>query len=107
LSVTVLTGYNSANLEAMGIKITHCKAEFYEIGLSEILSNSGNVLRVYDKERTMCDIIKKRNELDVSLFNNAIREYAFRSDKKLNNLFHYAKEMNMEKTVRKTIEILL
>ncbi|MCR4594019.1 MAG: type IV toxin-antitoxin system AbiEi family antitoxin domain-containing protein, partial [Clostridiales bacterium] len=46
LSVTVLTGYNSANLEAMGIKITHCKAEFYEIGLSEILSNSGNVLRV-------------------------------------------------------------
>ncbi|MCR5150056.1 MAG: abortive phage infection protein [Clostridiales bacterium] len=106
-SVTVPNGYNSVNLDKMGINIIHCTNKFYDIGLSDIASNYGNMLRVYDKERTICDIIRKRKTIDISVFNYSVREYAKSGDKRLNTLMNYAKKMNIEKSVRNTLEILL
>ncbi len=107
VSVTVERTYNTKSLSDIGIKINYCKTELYNLGLTELISNHGNLLRVYDKERTICDIIKKRKNTDVSVFNFAIREYIKSNEKKLQTLMDYAEKMNMEKDLRNTLEILL
>ena len=107
VSVTVCRTYNSKSLIAAATCINYCPVGIYNLGLAEISSNYGNPLRIYDRERTVCDIIKKRKSIDASVFNYAIREYVKSNDKKLNTLMDYAKKMNIEKTVRNTMEILL
>lgn len=40
------------------------KEKYYGVGVKEVCSSLGNMLRVYDEERTFCDLIRKRNTLD-------------------------------------------
>lgn len=64
------------------------------------------MLTVYDMERTVCDILRKRSKLDISVFNYAIRTYMDRKNKNLIQLAEYAKIMRLEKKIRETMGIL-
>ena len=77
------------------------------MGLIYIDSPFGMKLRVYDKERTICDIIKNKNKIDREIFAKAIQQYSKLKDKDLNKLMKYAKKMNILKKVREYMEILL
>ena len=57
-------------------------------------------------ERTICDIIRKRADMDISAFNYAIVEFMKRKDKNLNRLMEYAKTMRLEKKIRETMGVL-
>lgn len=106
LSVTVPAKYNTKELIASGVNIGYVKNEWYEIGVSEVLSPEGNKLRAYDPERTICDIIRKKNEMDISAFNYAINEYMRNNGKDLNKLMKYAQELKIEKTLRTIMGVL-
>ena len=71
-----------------------------------MLSPAGYSLAVYDMERTICDSIRKRSEMDVSAFNYAVTGYMKRKDKNLNRLMEYAKAMRLEKKIRETMGVL-
>ena len=71
-----------------------------------MLSPGGYPVSVYDMERTVCDIIRKRSEMDVSAFNYALTEYVKRKEKNLNRLMEYAKAMRLEKKIRETMGVL-
>ena len=53
-------------------------------------------IKVYDKERTICDIVKNRNNMDMEIFSKAIKNYIKSDNKKLNKLMKYAKEIKFE-----------
>ena len=36
---------------------------FYDLGITETQSPQGAVIRLYDKERCLCDLIKDRNRM--------------------------------------------
>ena len=57
-------------------------------------------------ERTICDIIRKRADMDIFAFNYAIVEFMKRKDKNLNRLMGYAKTMRLEKKIRETMGVL-
>ena len=40
-------------------------------------------VKVYNLERTICDIIRDRNKIDLQIFNTAINEYMRRKDNNL------------------------
>ena len=64
------------------------------------------MLNVYDIERTICDVIRKRREIDASVFNYALVGYMKRKDKNLNRLMEYAETMRLEKKIRETMGVL-
>lgn len=106
LTVTVPANYNSPTLAKKGIKIVYVKNEWHMLGVCQVLSPSGHPLSVYNMERTVCDIIRKRSDMDVSAFNYALTAYMKRRDKDMARLMEYAKTMRLEKKLRETMGVL-
>ena len=67
----------------------------------------GMKIKVYDIERTICDIIKNKNKMDAEIFSKSLKEYAKSKDKNLSKLTKYARTMNIENKVREYMEVLL
>ena len=53
----------------------------YEVGLTETKTPAHNTVRVYNRERTLCDILKKSNQIDIQLITQAFKEYTMLPDK--------------------------
>ncbi len=105
--ITVPRNYNANNFRKKGYKIFTVSDELLKLGESNVKTNFGNEVKVYDIDRTICDIIKMKEKMDIQIFQTAIKEYMQNKTKNLNNLMIYAKKMNIEKKVRMYTEILL
>lgn len=106
-SVTVPRGYNSKMLREKGYHVYTQQPDLYCIGITSIKDDFGNIVPVYDMERTICDIIKKKKQIDIQIFQTALKEYVLKKNKNLHNLMKYAKQLNVEEQVRNYIEVLL
>jgi predicted transcriptional regulator of viral defense system len=106
-SVTVPSGYNATSLKASGAKVFFVKRELFGVGMTTVKSSNGNDVQAYDLERTICDIVRSRNQMDVQFFNEALKRYAGRKDKNLDLLFHYTGQFKMQNIVRHYLEVLL
>ncbi|MBR4261194.1 MAG: type IV toxin-antitoxin system AbiEi family antitoxin domain-containing protein [Clostridia bacterium] len=78
----------------------------FEIGLTTKELEDGTTIRLYDMERTICDIIRDRNKIDSQIFNTALKEYMNRKDKNLNKLYEYAKQFSILKILKMYLEVL-
>ncbi len=58
-------------------------------------------------ERTVCDILRDRNNQDIAIVSEAIKRYIRKPDKDLNNLMKYAAHLRIEKILRNYLEVLL
>ncbi|WP_028828801.1 type IV toxin-antitoxin system AbiEi family antitoxin domain-containing protein [Proteocatella sphenisci] len=105
LSVTVPYGYNASNLKCQGIKVHKVKKELHELGVIEMKTMFDRPIRVYDKERTICDIICNRNNMDISILNDALKRYMRNKEKNINQLLKYAKELRIYNITRKYAEM--
>ena len=107
LSVTVAAGYNPAGLVKQGVRVYKVKQDWYELGVCRKESPSGHLVRLYDMERTICDLIRRRSEIEVSVFKYALNQYSKQKNKNLDRLGIYAQAMRLEKQVRNYMEVLL
>lgn len=106
-SVTIPAGYNGTRLREAGVKVYAIKKELHNLGVSELKTSYGRIVKVYDKERTICDIIRNRNNMDIAILNEAIKGYLNNKDRNIPLLLRYAKELDVQKILRKYMEILL
>ena len=106
-TVTVPRGYNSSHIKSQGIRVIHSKPDWYNVGVISIETNFGNEIMVYDKERTICDIIRAKKEMEIQTFQTALREYMDGKDKNLGNLMKYANTFGIESLVRTYTEVML
>lgn len=80
--------------------------KYLDIGVKEI-ENSGVKIHIYDKERTICDVLRYVNKLDKEVFNNAILHYIRDKDKNINKLLEYANKLRVTKKVKTYVEVWL
>ncbi len=106
-SITVKTGYNPTRLKDDGIKVFTIKTELHEVGLSIARTSFGHNVPVYDKERTICDVLRSRSQIEIQTFQDALKAYVQRKDKDLRTLMHYAKLFRVEKILRQYLGVLL
>lgn len=105
--VTVPTGYNPTRLKEDGFTVFTIKRELHEIGVTKIETMFGNSVTVYDMERTICDCLRSRNNLDITVVMDAIKRYVKRKDKNLNKLMQMAETFKVSKLLRGYLEVLL
>lgn len=105
--VTVPTGYNPTRLREHGLKVFTIKRELHEIGVAKLTTMFGNSITAYDMERTICDCLRSRNDLDIAVVTDAIKRYAKRKDKNLNKLMLMAETFKVTKLLRSYMEVLL
>lgn len=79
--------------------------DIYKLGIKEVKTMFGNVVRTYDEERTICDVIKYRDKYDGEIFIKAIKFYV-RTINNQSKLFKYARELNIEKKVYEIMEVV-
>ena len=58
-------------------------------------------------ERTICDILRDRNNQDPAVVNDSIKRYLNKKDKDLNKLMKYAGLLRVENVIRLYLEVLL
>ncbi|HIR91817.1 MAG TPA: type IV toxin-antitoxin system AbiEi family antitoxin domain-containing protein [Candidatus Egerieimonas intestinavium] len=106
-TVTVKTGYNPTRLKAEGIQVFTIKEELHDVGLTTAQTPFGHTVPAYDMERTICDLVRSRNSMEMQTFQGALKMYARRKDKNLRTLMRYAKLFRVEKLLRQYLEVLL
>lgn len=106
-SVTFITGTNTARLSKEGIKTYKIKPELFEVGLINADSPSGHSVRVYNAERTICDLFRSRRSIETQELQAAVKNYVNQKDKNIPLLMRYAKSFSVEKTARQYLEVLL
>lgn len=106
-SVTVPYGYNATHLRNKGVKVYTVKKPLHQMGVMELKTLYGRPIKAYNKERTICDIIRNRNKMDIAILNEAIRKYLDTKDKNIPLLLRYAEKLDVQNVVRKYLEILL
>ena len=89
------------------LKVHYIKKELHQLGLTKLKLNDDLEIKVYNIERTICDIIRDRNKIDPQIFNNAMKEYLKRKDKNLKRLYEYARKFKIDKILEKYMEVLL
>lgn len=106
-TVTVPTGYNATKLKEDGFSVFTIKRELHEIGVTKLTTMFGNSVIAYGLERTICDCLRSRNQLDIAIVTDAIKRYALRKDKNLNTLMQMAEMFRVAKPLRSYMEVLL
>ena len=64
-------------------------------------------VRIYDRDRTICDVLRNMNKMDKEIFNKAIQGYVKDPKKNIPNLMEYAKVLRMQKRVKELIGVWL
>lgn len=88
------------------IKLFYFSDKNYYPGITE-LSIEGNIVKIYDIEKTICDVTKYRNKIGKNIFNEVLKEYVKREDVNINKILDYAKKMNSYKVLKESLELLI
>jgi predicted transcriptional regulator of viral defense system len=106
LSLTVPTEYNVSDLITAGHKVYFMHRTKYAIGIIESKTMLGNKIKIYDAERTVCDLFSARYAGDPYIALESLKSYLQSSEKDLHKLMDYAKQLGVEKTLREKIEVM-
>lgn len=78
----------------------------FPVGITET-EIEGTKVRIYDRERTICDCLTHRNKMDAEVFNNAIRGYLKDPQRNESCLGKYAVILRVQRKVREVLGIWL
>jgi predicted transcriptional regulator of viral defense system len=106
-TMTFPFGYNTGNVKKHGVIPKVCTVDVYTLGIMEISSPSGNMLKTYNVERTLCDIAKETHHADIQVINQVMKEYALSREKNIAKLMSYAEKLRVTPKVLRYMEVLL
>ena len=106
-SATVPSGYKVVGDVADRFKIYYIKKELHELGVETIISTYGNPIRIYNIERTICDLIRSRNRFDVQIFHDALKRFAKLKSVDYSLLMAYASKFKIAAVLKNYLEVLL
>ena len=106
-SMTFPPGYNTTALNSENVKYYRVKDDLYELGIITAKSPGCNNVRLYNAERTLCDILKGRSNTEIQIVTDAFKRYARLNRKDIPLISEYAKLLRVEKKLRSYLEVLL
>lgn len=105
--ITVPYNYSGNLLNNANISLRYVKNDIFELGMIDIKTINELIVKCYDLERTICDIIKDKNRMDKEIYSKALKEYARNKNKDILKLVKYAKKLDIEDEVAELMEVLL
>ena len=94
------------NIDYPFIKPYYVVPDLLNLGLCE-QSIDGNKVKMYDKERVICDCLRYRNKMDKEIFNKAIQNYVSDTAKSIPKLMEYASKLRCTTLVKNLIGVWL
>lgn len=106
-SITIPSNTSLPNSLTDECRCYYIKPELHLTGVIEKKNTMGNVVRCYNAERTICDILRSRNRIDEETVISAVKNYAALQNKDLNRLAVYASTFGVSKELKRYMEVLL
>lgn len=106
LAVSKDSGKSRFKIDYPFVKPYYVEPSMLELGLT-IGNIDGHSIRVYDKERVICDCLRYRNKMDKEIFNKAIQSYILDVGKSIPKLMEYAKLLRVKKIAKDLIGVWL
>lgn len=104
--MTFPASYNTSSVKDE-IIAHRVKKELYEHGIIRVKTPSGNEVKAYCIEHTLCDILQVRYAIDIQVVTDAFKRYSKYRGKNLPLLSEFAKMSRVEAKVRQYLEVLI
>jgi hypothetical protein len=89
-----------SGIDAVAGAVEHGSADYGNCG-------GGAELRIYDRERLICEVLRRANKIDRETLNAALRAYIGDEKKNIPRLIEYSKELRVYSKVQQWIQIWL
>ena len=104
--MTFPKGYNAHSLKQENLIVKRVIPDNYTLGIIEIKSPSGNPIRIYDLERTLCDILRGSGS-DIQIVGDAMKRYAASKNRNIHKFMQYADQLRVKPKALHYMEVLL
>ncbi|MBR5195414.1 MAG: type IV toxin-antitoxin system AbiEi family antitoxin domain-containing protein [Akkermansia sp.] len=101
---------SDATLPSSLAKVCTCyymKPQLHELGLTELRTTMGNIVRGYNAERCVCDLLRSKNRVDIECYTAAIKLYFSSNEKNLHRLAEYAAKLGVMNKLIPYLEVLV
>ena len=106
IAVSKDSGKSRFKLDYPFVKPYYVEPGLLDMGLA-VGDIDGNQLRIYDRERTICDCLRYEKKMDREIFNKAIQNYIHDSSKNIGVLMKYARNLRLSQKVKNIIGVWL
>lgn len=101
-----ITTINHNNINE-NLNIHYISKDKFDIGITEIESPYSNLIKIYNAERCICDLLKNPNAVDLEVYNKIINNYFKQKNKDLTTLEEYSKIFNVHEKFEHIMEVLI
>jgi len=105
-TIAVRRNYNIKLPDYPPIKLYYFSDKYYMDGIEKIDIN-GNIIKIYNIEKTICDCLRYGNKISKDIIVESIKEYVKRRDKNISKLMNYAAKTKVKDIVQKYMEVLM
>lgn len=105
--LTLPSGKSSSRLNKEGVQVYKVNEDLFELGLIDMNTMMGNTVRIYDKERTVCDFVRSRSNIEIQTFQTVLKSYFKSKDRNIPKLMRYAKAFSIDSIIKEYAEIIL
>lgn len=84
----------------------YLEPKFIEVGVDRIILE-GITIKIYDRDRTICDVLRYEKKIEKEVFSNAIQRYIKDQKKNIRKLFEYAEVFNIKNKVQTYVGVWL
>lgn len=106
MDVSISKNYNPHRFKDM-VNVHRINDELFNLGITEKQSPQGMEVKTYNLERTVCDIIKDKDSIDIEIRNKAIKKAIKSKEFNASKMFEYAKQMNIYDKVKNYMEAII
>lgn len=106
LAVSKDSGKSRFNIDYPFVKPYYVEPKVLELGLTKG-NMDGHEVRIYDKDRVICDCLRYRNKMDKEIFNKAIQNYIADPEKSIPKLLEYAEPLRVKRIAKDLIGVWL
>lgn len=86
-------------IEYPKVKPYYIHGKYMNIGKTNDIYEEQEI-NIFDRDRTICDVVRNENKIDKEIVNQAIKSYINDPQKNTSNLLKYAKKLRTEDKVR-------
>lgn len=104
--VTGPNGYHPYRQKEKGIEVHFERNQaIYKVGIVSATTIFGHSVQTYDPEKTLCDLVRRRGQIESEVFAKAFHLYQKRKDRDPQKLMRYAQQMGIAQEMNGILEL--
>lgn len=89
------------------VKLYYWETVPFQLGIADFPLPDASTIRVYDPEKTVCDVLRLREKAGLDIVKEVVKNYLQRPTRDIAKLHDYARQLRVEKALTHFLDVLL